>query len=634
MTHLCRNRAACGRAAWLLALAALGLAATPARGLINPNYTPVDLVHHSKTILCLEIGPPDNRGALPVKVVAAPQGGTPDKLALAIGAADEAVGQDLRKAIGTGKAAPALLFAGDFSAAGDPDAAPPGTRPVGALHVGLRWFGLTAAGDGAFGVVADPFNLQSVWEGSNRMLGRCLAYIQADRRADVPTAVGTAWVRAVKVAALKDKVNALLAVDAAGDGKPWLHVLSDGGDRLLRPAGDGAMTDSTAARRLVARSRHAAWVDFSGDGRLDVASWDGQQLTLHRAAADGAFEADGAGLDLPAGCLGLAAVDLGAGRVGLVVSTPAGPAVVTVTADGRLAAAPVAVGPGEFPGKTLGQAGPCLVADFDGDGLTDVVQPFAKGALFYKGKAAGEFLPPAKAYEGSLSTVATAVRAADFDADSSLDVLVAGREGCFFLRGAGNGTFEEVFAETGEVARLAKPDAVGAETFDINADGRQDFVLLHPSAGPEPFFNRGFFCFGYAIQVALEESADLGCSDALRDGQQAGAAADFSGDGAPDLALVSRAGEVWVLVRAAEGGTALGVAVALPAGAAGPVTVVARDGGRCLGARVVRAGAPAFFGKVDKGPLTLKWQWPGQAAGEQNVVVLGPTRFVLPPRGK
>ncbi|HUU10522.1 MAG TPA: VCBS repeat-containing protein [Phycisphaerae bacterium] len=634
MKHPCRNRTADGWPAWLLALAALALAATPARGLINPNYTPVDLVHHSKTILHVEIGPPDAQGALPVKVVAALQGAAPGKLALAIGAADEAVSHDLRKAIGADRAGPALLFAGDFSAAGDPNAAPSGTRPVGALHVGLRWFGLTASGKGAFGVVADPFNLQSVWEGSNRMLGRCLAYIQADRRADVPTAVDAAWDRAVKVAAVKDKVNALLAVDVAGDGKAWLHVLSDSGDRLLRPAGDGAMTDATAACRLAARSQHAAWVDSSGDGRLDLASWDGQQLSLHRATADGVFEAAGPGLDLPTGCLGLAAIDLGAGRAGLVVSTPASPAVVTVTADDRLAAAPVAAGPGEFPGKTLGQAGPCVAADFDGDGLTDVVQPFAKGALFYKGKGPGEFLPPAKAYEGSLSTAATAVRAADFDADAVLDILLAGREGCFFLRGAGNGTFEEVFAETGEVPRLAKPDAVGAETFDINADGRQDFVLLHPSGGPEPFFNRGFFCFGYAIQVALEESADLACSDALRDGQQAGAAADFSGDGAPDLALVSRTGEVWVLVRAAEGGTALGVTVALPASAAGPVTVVARDGGRCLGARVVRAGAPAFFGKVDKGPLALKWQWPGEAAGEQNVVVLGPTRFVLPPRGK
>ena len=621
----------------VLAAAAVWLVSSPARALINLNYTPVDLVNQSEIILHLEIAAPAADGAVPVRVVRALQGKAPRNLVLVAedaAALTEAMRGEARRK--TGQAAEALLMAGDFSgaAAAEPDATD--ARAVGALHVGLTWFLLFDRPEGGFRLVLDDRNataafldLKAVWAGSTRMLGRCAEYVKADSRADVPVRVGTRWAGQRRVATLNAPANGLLAVDLAGDGKMYLHVLSDGGDRLFGPTGDERLLeDVTAGVKLAARSKLAAWGDSGGDGRLDLVSSDGRHMMLHTMTAAGTFESRPLPVTSSAGWLGLAALDAGKGRASVLASGSTNPSIMTMGPDGRLEVAAVGAGVDAFLGAGMGPPGPCIAADFDADGVTDVVQPLAKGLLFYKGKAPGEFETPRKAYEGSLPTAMTAALAGDFDADGLPDLLIAGKEGCFLLHNGG-GAFRNVYAETGEVVYLSKPNVIGAEALDINNDGRHEFLLLYPNMGVQPYFNRGFFCFGYAIQTDMEHT-DLACAAEVNGGQQAGAAADFSGDGAPDLAVVTFKGTLWVLTREAEDAPALGASVALPPGAAGPVNVVGWDGKRCLGARVVRAGRPALFGKPDKGPLALTWQLPGGRAGEKQVIVLKPARFVLP----
>ena len=614
----------------------------PAAALINPNYTPVDLVRQSELILRLQLTAPGADGKLGVTIVETVQGKAPAKLVLVMD-------RDLQAAAKEGQAdlpydknrkVPALLFAGDFSAASNEDASVRVNKPVGVLHAdiaapaeGTRWFGVFRRADGSLLVARDTLDLKAVWAGGNRMLARAVEYVRADPRADIPTAVGARWGGELNVASLKGKVNGAAAVDPTGGGRPHLFVLADAGDRLYRPTGDGTSFQDVAAKlKLSTRSKLAAWGDFNGDGRLDLASWDGKSLDL-ALCGDGTFQlkkgAGGFG-HVP---IGLAALSTaGETKTSLLVSTPAEPILMTLGKSGLFLHEPLPKA--EKGHGWLGQAGPCTVADFDADGTADVLQPFEKGALLYAGKAAGAFEPPQTACGARLGESITAVLAGDFDADGLADALITSSLGCLVLRNLGGGKFAETLGEAGEVEYNAKPRSAGAMLCDINNDGRQEFVLLYPNMPPQFYFNRGFACFGYAVELELRDS-DLKVRDATSSGQQAGAAADFNGDGASDVAMVSNEGQVWVLFREAAEGPKLGLTVALAPGAPGPVNVLAADGKRGLGVRVVSpGGVGALFGKCTKGPLDLTWRFPGRGEQTKRVIVLKPTRLVLPAAGK
>ncbi len=615
----------------------------PAAALINPNYTPVDLVRQSELILRLQLTAPGADGKLGVKIVETIQGKAPAKLVLVMDGDLQAAAKDGQADLPYDKnrKVPALLFGGDFSAASNEDASVRANKPVGVLHAdiaapaeGTRWFGVFRRADGSLLVARDALDLKAVWAGGNRMLARAVEYVRADPRAEMPTAVGARWGGELNVASLKGKVNGAAAVDPTGGGRPHLFVLADAGDRLFRPTADGTkFQDVTAKLKLPTTSRLAAWGDFNGDGRLDLASWDGHGLDVALCGGDGTFQLEKGAGGFGHVPIGLAALSTGgAKKASLLVSTPAEPILMTLGRSGLFLRKPLPKAAKGY--KSLGQAGPCAVADFDADGIADVLQPFAKGALLYAGKPAGAFGPPQTACGARLGESITTVLAGDFDADGLADALVTSSFGCLVLRNLGGGKFAEALGEAGEVEYIAKPRSAGAMLCDINNDGRQEFVLLYPNMPPQFYFNRGFACFGYAVELDLRDS-DLKVRDATSSGQQAGAAADFNGDGAGDLAMVSNEGEVWVLFREAAEGPTLGLTVSLPPGAPGPVNVLAADGKRSLGVRVVSpGGAGALFGKHTKGPLLLKWRLPAGRPQTKRAIVLKPTRLVLPAAGK
>jgi len=618
----------------LVAAAACLLAPPPARALINPNYTPVDLVRQSEVILRLEVSPPDAKGQMGVKVVEALQGKAPAKLALTADLPDEKVKAALARAFGGGKkAAAAVLFSGDFSAASDEGAAERGgpRKPVGMLHVRIeqaaetsRWFALFQGAGGALLVAADPLDMRAVWAGSNAQLLRAVRHIQADSRADMPTAVGVHWGEEQPLGKLAGAVHGATVVDLDGSGAPVLHVAADAGDRLYAAAGR-KLEDVTARHKLTTKSKSAAWADFDGDGRLDLASSDGKGVSVALGQADGTFE-----LKAGAGGFGVTPIGLGVaagkGKAALLVSTPAEPVLMTLGADGLFVHKALPAPAGGY--QPLGEAGPCAVADFDNDGLPDVLQPFAKGALFYQASAPGEFAAPKPAVDAGLGGRPAGAAAGDFDADGRLDVLLTGKGGCCVLHNAGGGAFRETLDEAGEVAYTSQHLAAGGAVFDINNDGRLDFFLMRTDMPPLFYFNRGFECFGYAADLELARS-ELKCAPAVEQGQQAAAVADFDADGTQDVAFVAANGEVWVVFRDASQGATLGLTVALPAGAAGPANVSAADGKRPLGARVVTPGTSVLFGKVTKGPLDVSWHPSGGKARTRRVIVLKPARVVL-----
>jgi hypothetical protein len=331
-------------------------------------------------------------------------------------------------------------------------------------------------------------------------------------------------------------------------------------------------------------------------------------------------------------CTGLAAVDVGQkGQAGLVWGS-AGGAVLLVPEAGKpgaFALKPLTAAPDAIKDRT--GAGAPLVADFDGDGMPDIIQPFAKGSAFYKGKSRGEFAE-GTACALALGTGRTAAFLGDFDMDGRLDILTVAEDQPRLWQNLGGGRFMDFMHLSGEIAYIAKPGAIGGNVCDINNDGWPDVFLAYAGEGPQVFFNRGYRSFGHAHRPTdLTENGDF--PEAVK-GQQAGVLADLDGDGAQDMALVLLDGTVWVFPqKKVEGDPKLAVSVTLPPGGptAGPVTVSAADDRMLLGAWAVSPGSgEAFFGRQAQGEVTITWPLPGEAPRKKTFVLEDkPIRFVI-----
>jgi len=616
------RRNAANLARCMAAIVAIALSQTPARALINQNYTPVDIVHQSEAILRLQVGPWDKaNNRLAFKVVGKPLTGTvPRGFALTVDSPDEAVSNAIEKVLKTRTPAAAMVFLGDFSEARDEEL-DGAEQLVGAAYVGMEWFALAKVAGGAFRLQRDIYDLKTVWAGGNDMLAALVHYVQSDSRAEAPISTSTNWAsgESTRLAAPSTPLVALLPLREPSANPPSLLALSRGGDRLYCGGRVG---------ELKTKSSLSAVGHFNGDRLLDTAFWAGGEITLDLMRKEGGTVTR---LVSPKAkqCIALSALPVGGGgQEGLLISTPNRPLVMTLDDKGSAKMHIL-----QAPDRALGLAGPCVVADFDSDGLADVVQPFAKGVLLYRGMKGGRYGRGLRVAElqGS-GTIATTL-AGDYDADGRLDILIGGQDGCAVLTNVDGRTFTNVTSQTGELIYISKPNVTGAANCDINNDGRQDVVLFYADMPMQVFFNRGFRCFGFANLLDLKNS-QLPAATALRAGQTAGTVVDFNSDGVQDVVAATKDGRLHALLRDPKRGGNLGVTVALSDGVAGPVTVVGYDGKRCLGARNVTAGRRVMFGKRTKGPLTLKWKCPGGRPQSSRIIVLRPTNYVMPSPAK
>ena len=442
-----------------------------------------------------------------------------------------------------------------------------------------------------------------------------------DANAEVPVEEKVDWGEKISIGKTDRKINKAVAVDLAGDGKLAAFLASDAGDLVYRWNGK-TMEDVTSRLALQSQSSVFAWGDFNRDGRLDLASWDGRQLRIHWQKADGTFYAVPVktGAAFKDGCLSLSLLDVG--KPGLLVGTKASPVILTVKEDGSAEGRPLVTG--DFPGKDLGEAGRCLVADFDGDSFPDVVQLFSKGGLFYKGQAPGSFAPPVKNQVG-FGKGRYDVCLGDYDHDGLPDLLIVSVDGGPSLyQNLGAGKFTNMLPGSGSFGYISKSGGICCQTIDINNDGRQDiFIAYATGLAPQIFFNRGFRCFGLARRLDTQAQGQL---PQVVQGQQAACVADFTGHNAMDSFLVFNNGELWLLPRKVEEPALAVIAtVSTKSSNAGPVLVTAFDQNkRPLGAWSVSAGEPgALFGMSEPGPLKLRWRWPGGPVQEKEVIVEG-----------
>lgn len=621
------------RWATLPAIALILALTVAAQAYINPNFTPKDLEKDSELILSLEFQNADKEGKAVATVKKVLKGDYKHKEVpfdlLAMAEPIQAQGKEVIGTIAEGDRE-ALLFAGRYQAEGTGLEAA-GDKLTGLLHIGGKWSIMTLGDNNIWEMDKLDEKMLGTFSGSTDMLLQCINYVMTDPSAEVPVEEKVDWGEKIHVGKTDHKITMATAVDLAGDGKLAAFLASPSGDQLFRWNGK-AMEDVTTKRALKSKSAVFAWGDFNRDGRIDLASWDGKQLSIHWQKADGTFSATALkkGDALKDGCRSLSILDVGQnGKPALLVGTSNWPVILTFHEDGSAESRPLVTG--EFPGKDLGEAGQCLVADFDGDSFPEVVQMFARGGLFYKGRAMGTFSPPVK-NEVSFGKERYAACLGDYDHDGLPDILIVSQEGVPSLyQNLGEGKFKNVLPCSGSFGYISKSGGVCCQTVDINNDGRQDiFVAYGAGLAPQIFFNRGFRCFGLARKL---DSQAQGLLPEAADGQQAGCMADFTGHNAMDMLIVLQSGEIWLVPRKVEEpALAVIASVSTKSTCAGPVVVSAFDQNkRPLGGWTISAGEPgAFFGMTEMGPLTLKWRWPGGRVEQKEVIVEGKAlRLVL-----
>jgi hypothetical protein len=592
-----------------------------APGLINANFTPIHLVKQSEIILQLKIRAQQSEGKLAFTVENVLKG-KEDAKTLDIDLTGTAFPDHAKAAAETAAKSQdklALVFIASWpdkpgENTGEQPATPAGQPRNAFLHIDGSWY-LLQEDKGGWKFNQESIEMVSTWNGGSDMLLKLTKYILDDpANATVANRTGTCWANPVDAGKIAGNVAAAAAVDLKRNGVPLLFIASDAGDKLFEVTDKAE--DVTVRYKLQSKSAAFAWSDFNGDGRLDLASWNGKSLTIHLQGSDGTFIASAGAKELSE-CIGLTALDIGSpAKGGLLISTSGSPMLLAPEAD----AVAKKLVEGDAPGKDLGKAGPCLLADFDGDSWLDIIQPFAKGSLFYKGTGAGTFKAPV-ACQASLGEEPATASIGDWNGDGLLDVFTAANDRNHLWENQGEGRFADRMRLTGEMRYTGSERASGIGLVcDLNNDGWQDLAVVHNEGFPQVYFNRAFRAFGLSVSMDMSKTTLLPESG---NGQKAACVADFNGDGCQDLAMVLKDGQCAVMLRLpTESDLCARVSVSPKAKSTGPVRVWAVAGKKTLGVWSISAGsAPAFLCRSEAGEMTVKWQFPGQAEQSRTIAL-------------
>ena len=261
-----------------------------AHAFINPRFTPVQLVRGSALIVSVDVKQGESKEQYDATIREVLKGKTELKsFRLDLTKARNEQNADMFRNLATPRK-PALFFVGEFEDAERAGSAPPQSR--GLLHISGKWAACVGGQDGLWLFDKVDYQFQSVWAGGTDMLHRAVDYIQEDDDPVVPATDGVSWSPdPLKIAKLDGAIRTVRPVDLAGDGKLVLFIARDKGDALLACEESRKFADITGARGLQSNSQAFAWGDFTGQGRLDLISFDGKGLSLHAQQADGKFKA-------------------------------------------------------------------------------------------------------------------------------------------------------------------------------------------------------------------------------------------------------------------------------------------------------------------------------------------------------
>jgi hypothetical protein len=196
-----------------------------------------------------------------------------------------------------------------------------------------------------------------------------------------------------------------------------------------------------------------------------------------------------------------------------------------------------------FPSMATGRLPLALaIGDFNGDRRLDLTTANAGGGtvsiLLSQGHGQFEVAP---AY-GTGACCPSSLVVGDFDGDGRVDLAESNfpDKTIAILRGVGKGRFQRT-------VRMSVPDGPGEMAgADFDGDGHLDLAMTHPGLGGggntvSILLGRGDLSFQSAPTVFVPSPAAI-------------VAADFNGDGRPDLAVTSDgAGAVWILLGRGDG---------------------------------------------------------------------------------
>jgi hypothetical protein len=280
--------------------------------------------------------------------------------------------------------------------------------------------------------------------------------------------------------------------------------------------------------------------DFNGDGKPDLAilTWNllsTSYLTILLANGDGSFSAQptvvaisqgNGGGDGIAGTMATADFN-GDGKLDLAVVgdyvSAGGVGILLGNGDGTFTAA----GPNLDPS---GDFALIATGDFNGDGIPDFVTPnyfeFGGSPTIFLGKGDGTFTFKKTSF--TLDYFPTSVVVGDFNGDGVLDLAFSDLNGVEIALGNGDGTFNETSASPIQV-----PDELySLQAGDFNHDGKLDL------AGWDTYFGQIVLLLGAGDGTFAVMKTTPGVTPSTFGIHQI-AAADFNGDGVPDLAMLT-----------------------------------------------------------------------------------------------
>jgi len=328
--------------------------------------------------------------------------------------------------------------------------------------------------------------------------------------------------------------------DINGDGAADLVIGDPQNDALYIMAGNntggfqyiGRISDGSGPSKVYLR-------DLNGDGSLDIVALGplGGSVMVCLGKGDGTF-ASGTTYSLGAGAENMALVDLdGDGHPDIVAvayqnsvnNSQGGDALVFLhgNPDGTFAAAQVLVGP--LNGTLID------VADYNGDGVPDLLVENQVGVGVLLGKPNLTFVPMVSYVSGASSTLPGdflpgTVAFGDFTSSGHRDIAMAVEGGIVELMGNGDGTFDSVpFYDLGEKVG-------GAAVADFNADGNPDIAVTVPAEYPRVLLGNGDGTF----RLSPDPNTSYGSSQPSTEI----ASADFTGTHDEDLVADSSGGSV------------------------------------------------------------------------------------------
>lgn len=341
-----------------------------------------------------------------------------------------------------------------------------------------------------------------------------------------------------------------VAGDFNGDGIPDLAVLwgssiSSGpfSVTILFGKGDGTFTTGPTVQPAgVQLYPTMIGGDFNGDDKADlvILSYNGYSISYVTALlgnGDGTFvvsqtdqvyNQSPTGGDVIPGSM-VAADFNGDGKLDLAVVgdyvSSGGVTILLGNGDGTFTAA----GPNLDPTADFG-----LIAtgDFNGDGIPDLVATnvFEDGSnpVVFLGKGDGTFTATAASF--TLTDSPASVLAGDFNGDGVLDLAFSDLNGIEIALGNGDGTFKETSASP-----ISVPiELVGLVLGDFNHDGKLDIAGIDYVNG----FSGNVLLIGAGDGTFTAEATTLSTNQ-NSDAPFVMLAADFNGDGVPDLATLT-----------------------------------------------------------------------------------------------